>query len=433
MNVSILTLFPELYKEFLQTSLIKRAAEKKLVSFDTHSLFNYVESKKRIDDTTFGHSSGMLIKPNVIEDAMNDIESKHGQAFKIILSPQGKKLDQHYAHKLWDKIKNADHVALLASRYEGIDARVEKYYADEVVSVGDFVTMGGDVPAMLLMECLFRFMPGVVGKQESVDLDSFSGAFVDHPEYTKPVEWKGMTVPEVLRSGNHGAITQWRKEKAAEVTVKKHFGWLRSCRLTDEERVLSRKYIPSHYAALMHSDILLKGGRIGTTSVTSIDIHDIARSCATYGLKDFFIVTPLSDQQEMIQTFLNFWHEKKVGGEYNKDRHEALNRVVLQESLSKVVADIKQKEGKKPIIIGTSARLDDAGSMLTYHQQDVVWQQDRPVLFLFGTGQGMSENLLKECDYMLQPVNGFTDFNHLSVRSAAAIIFDRWLGVLLKD
>lgn len=433
MNVSILTLFPDLYKAFLQTSLLKRASEKKLLSCKTHSLFDYVEPKKRIDDATFGHSSGMLIKPDVIEDAFNDVESVHGKAFKIILSPQGKKLDQHYAQRLWNKIKDVDHVALLASRYEGIDARVEQHYADEVISVGDFITMGGDIPAMLLMECLFRFMPGVVGKQESVQLDSFSGAFVDHPEYTKPVEWKGMIVPEVLRSGNHAAIAQWRQEESAEVTVKKHFGWLRSCRLTDIERQLTQKYIPSHYAALLHGDVLLKDQQVGTTSVTSIDIHDIARSCATYGLKELFIVTPLVDQQEMIKTFLGFWHEKKVGGEYNKDRYEALGRVVLQESLNKVVADIERKEGKKPIIIGTSARLERDNSMLTYHQQDVVWQQDRPVLFLFGTGHGMSDKLLQQCDYMLHPVSGFTDFNHLSVRSAAAIVFDKWLGLSLKD
>lgn len=432
MNVSILTLFPELYKPFLQTSLLKRAGEKGLISFSLNSLFDYAKPKERIDDATFGHNSGMLIKPEIIQKAVEDSDATFGKSFKIFLSPQGKKLDQRYAKSLWDKMGSAKHVLLLASRYEGIDTRVEQYYADEVVSVGDFITMGGDIPAMLLMECLFRFMPGVVGKEESVILDSFSGAFVDHPEYTKPVEWKEMVVPEILRSGNHAAIAKWRQEMAAQTTVKHHFNWLRSNALSPEQSELVRKYIPPHYVALMHSDILLKEGRVGTTSVTSIDIHDIARSSTTYGLKNFFIVTPLKDQTMLVQKMLDFWQEKEIGGQYNSNRHEAVAMVQLKDSLQSVIDQIEQKEGSRPIIIGTSARMEANASMLTYCQQDVVWGQGRPVLFLFGTGHGMSEILLKQCDYMLQPLHGFGAFNHLSVRSAAAIIFDKWLGVSLK-
>ena len=202
--------------------------------------------------------------------------------------------------------------------------------------------------------------------------------------------------------------------------------------MSDEQKLLVSKYIPSHYAALMHCDIVLKEGRIGTTSITSIDVHDIARSCATYGLKNFFVVTPLKDQTLLIQKMLDFWKEKEIGGQYNKHRHEAVALVHLKKSLNEVIEQIEQKEGKRPIIIGTSARLELNSSMLTYYQQNIIWKQDRPVLFLFGTGHGMSEILLSQCDYMLQPLNGFTQFNHLSVRCAAAIVFDKWLGVSLK-
>ncbi len=322
---------------------------------------------------------------------------------------------------------------LFASRYEGIDARVEQEYADEIISVGDFVVMGGDIPAMLLIECLFRHMPGVVGKEESVLLDSFSGAFVDHPEYTKPVEWKGMVVPEVLRSGNHLAISTWRKQQSAQLTVKKHFNWLRSCVLSKEEKELASVYIPHHYVALMHADIELKGGRVGTTSVTSIDIHDIARSGATYDIKNYFIVTPLIDQQNMVKSLMGFWQEAEIGGQYNYDRHEAMNRVCVEKSLLDVIAAIEKKEGKKPIVLGTSAKSELKGpKMLSYFDQEEAWKHDRPVLILLGTGHGMSAQLLEQCDYMLQPLSGFSRFNHLSVRSAAAIIFDKWLGFALK-
>lgn len=429
MNVSIVTLFPELYKPFLHTSLMQKAAEKQLLSFSVKSLFEYVQPKERIDASTFGHSSGMLLRPDVMEKAFDDLDAAHGKSFKIFLSPQGVRLTQKTAKELWDKIHAHEHVMFVTSRYEGVDVRVEQEYADAAVSVGDFVVMGGDVPAMLLMECLFRHMPGVVGKQESVDCDSFSGAFVDHPEYTKPVEWHNRTVPEILRSGHHAAIAQWRKEKAAELTVKQHFDWLRSFILSSDDCSRAKKYIPAHFVALMHDGIDLKEGRVGTTSVTSIDIHDIARSSTTYGLKNYFVVTPLIDQQKMVETILGFWNDKLIGAEYNKHRHEALESVVLKSNLDAVIEQIKQQEGVKPIIIGTSARFDQhEDKLISYHDQKLVWQHDRPVLILLGTGHGMGQELLNRCDYFLQPLHGFSNFNHLSVRSAAAIIFDKWLG-----
>jgi len=429
MNISVLTLFPELYKPFFEVSLIKRAQEKGTISCHVNNLLSYVQPKVRVDDTTFGHNAGMLLKPEIIEQAVDASERDFGKAYKIILSPQGKMLTQPRLKELYERIKDQQHIMLIASRYEGLDARVENYYADELVSVGNFVVMGGDVPAMLLLEGLLRFVPGVVGKEESVLLDSFSGAFVDYPEYTRPVVWKGMEVPEIVRSGNHAAIDAWRQEQAVQATVKKHFNWVRSIATTKTEQKLVAKYIPHHYIALMHNDIDLKEGRVGHTSVTSIDIHDIARSSATYGLKTFFIVTSLIDQQKMVEKMLSFWVDEKIGGDYNNNRHQAVRTVQLKSQLDDVIAAIEEKEGKKPFIIGTSARDSDAAKIITYFEQDCVWQHDRPILFLFGTGSGMSESLLNRCDYMLPPLQGFSDFNHLSVRSAVAIILDKWLGI----
>lgn len=432
MNISVITLFPELYKPFFEVSLIKRAQEKGTIACHVNNLLSYVQPKVRVDDTTFGHNAGMLLKPEIIEQAVDASERDFGKAYKIILSPQGKTLTQPRLKELYERIKDQKHIMLIASRYEGLDARVEDYYADELVSVGNFVVMGGDIPAMLLLEGLLRFVPGVVGKEESVQLDSFSGAFVDYPEYTRPVVWKGMEVPEIVRSGNHAAIDSWRQEQAAQTTVKKHFNWVRSISTTKAEQKLVKKYIPHHYIALMHNDIDLKEGRIGHTSVTSIDIHDIARSSATYDLQTFFIVTSLKDQQKMVEKMLSFWIDEKIGGDYNNNRHQAVRTVQLKSELDDVIATIEEKEGKKPLIIGTSARESDSEKMITYFQQDFAWQFDRPILFLFGTGSGMSEGLLNRCDYMLPPLQGFSDFNHLSVRSAVAIILDKWLGIALQ-
>ncbi len=429
MNISVLTLFPELYKPFFQASLIKRAQEKEIISCHVNNMLSYTQPKVRVDDTTFGHNAGMLIKPEVIDQAIDASERDFGKAYKIILSPQGEILTQPRLQQLYERIKDQQHVMLIASRYEGLDDRVEQYYADELISVGNFVVMGGDIPAMLLLEGLLRFIPGVVGKEESVQLDSFSGAFVDYPEYTRPVEWKGMQVPEIVRSGNHAAIENWRRDQAVQRTVKKHFNWVRSVPTNQAEKQLIRKYIPAHYVALIHNDIDLKEGRVGYTSVTSIDIHDIARSSTTYGIQTFFIVTALTDQQKIVEKMLSFWVDEKVGGDYNNNRHQAVRTVRLLPELSDVIAAIEKKEGKMPLIIGTSARASDEAKHITYFDQKFVWQHDRPILFLFGTGSGMSHEILEKCDYMLPPLQGFADFNHLSVRSAVAIILDKWLGI----
>jgi tRNA (guanine37-N1)-methyltransferase len=433
MKISILTVFPELYDSFFKTSLIGRAQQKGILTSDVVSFFDFAEPKERIDSPSFGPGAGMLIKPEILEQGIEAQEQKNGKAFKIFFSPQGKKLNQKLLKSIYERIKNEEHLLLVASRYEGMDSRVEQYYADELISVGDFVLMGGDLPAMCFIEAFLRLIPGIVGKQESVEQESFNGPFVDYPEYTSPVEWKNMKVPEIIRSGNHALINQWRQEHAAQNTIKNHFTWLSSFQLNKEQIDISLKFIPNHYAVLMHGDVLLKDGQVGTTSVTSLDIHDIARSCATYGLKNYFILTPLEDQKKIVTTLIDFW-KTGFGAEYNFHRTIAVKRVILVSKLNEVIEEIEKKEGKKPILIATSAKQDSKyqDKYITYYDQSKVWQKDRPVLIIFGTGHGLSANVMDSCDYILDPVYGFSDFNHLSVRSAAAIILDRWLGIKAK-
>lgn len=429
MNISVVSVFKELYTPFLQTSLVKRAQEKNAVSIEIAEFFDAVAPKQRIDAPTFGPGAGMLIKPEVVDSVIQDAEQKHGKAYKIFFSPQGKKLTQPLLEKIAKKSQEMGHLLLLPARYEGMDARVEQHYADEIVSVGDFVLMGGDLPAMMLMEGMLRLIPGVVGKQESVEQDSFTGPFVDYPEYTQPVDWHGLQVPDVIRSGNHKEIERWRMQKAAQATVLNHFEWLKSSQLSLEQKKLSRNFIPSHYVALMHDQILLgKELQEGTSSVMSIDIHDIARSSATYGIKQFSIVTPLIDQQKVVRHFLSFWKEG-AGVTYNANRHQAINAVLVHESLDEMIEHIRAVEGKDPLLIATSARPVDGAPSITYYDQGRVWKEGRPVLFIFGTAQGLSQVVLERCDYVLLPIHGLSDFNHLSVRSAVAIILDRWLGI----
>jgi tRNA (guanine37-N1)-methyltransferase len=428
MKVSVVTVFSELYKPFIQTSLIKRAIEKDLVSIDVDEFFSFVEPKERIDAPTFGHGPGMLIKPVVVQKAVEAKETAYGKAFKIFFSPSGVKLDQCLVHTIAQKAQQCGHLMLVAGRYEGMDARVEQTYADMTVSLGDFVLMGGDIAGLAVLESVLRLVPGVVGKTESVRDESFTGAFVEYPHFTEPVSWQGLDVPEVIRSGNHAAMNSWRSEEAAKRTALHHFEWLRNSQLSDTDKKLAQRYFPHHYTALLHNDVLVGDDKTpGTTSVTSMDIHDIARSSRTFGIEHYFVVTHLVDQQKIVQKLLDFW--MSTGIEYNASRHDAVKHVSLEDNLEKVIEAIEKKEGKKPVVIATSAREIDHSNVITFYDQEKVWALDRPVLLIFGTGRGMSEERLKAADFLLKPVLSFSDYNHLSVRSAVAIVLDRWLGI----
>jgi tRNA (guanine37-N1)-methyltransferase len=433
MNISIISVFPDLYRPFLNTSLIKRAQEKNVVTFDLADFFSFVAPKERIDAPTFGHGAGMLIKPEVVAKAIESKEAVYGKAYKIFFSPHGKKLDQSLLRTIASQLADQKHLMLVAARYEGMDARVEQEYADQVISIGDYVLMGGDLPAMVFLEGLLRHMPGVVGKQESVESDSFSGPLVDHPEYTEPVVWHDKEVPEVVRSGNHAAIAAWRADQALERTVIGHYDWFRAQQISIVLKKQALDKIPNHYVALMHNDVITgDGDRVGTTSVTSLDMHDIARSAKTYGIKHYYLVTQLLDQQKIVRKLLDFW-QTGTGVTYNPSRHVAVKQVECMASFNEVLADIEKKEGKKPLVIATSARWKDKSDQkITYHDHAKVWAHKRPVLFIFGTGQGLSQEFLDRCDYLLVPVEGMTEYNHLSVRSAVAIILDRWLGLNIK-
>lgn len=433
MNISILTLFPELYTSFTSTSLVGRAVDAGRVSFDVRSLLSFCAPKERVDAPAYGPGAGMVIRPEVIQKGIEHQERKHGKSFNIFFSPQGTKLTQPYLNNLAKQLESVDHITLFAPRYEGIDSRVEAHYADEVLSIGDFVVMGGDTPAMLFLEGFLRLLPGVVGKQESIEHESFMGPFLDYPLYTEPLEWHGMRVPDIVRSGNHEAIDTWRRQEAAHKSVVHRFDWVRSHVTSDEDRKLAASYIPPHFVALLHEQIDLPNGTVGTTSITTIDIHDIARSSATYGIEGYFLVTPLVDQKKMAETVIGFWHSD-AGISYNPSRHEALRRVSTCDHVADAIQAVVEKTGKKPILIATSARGHKyPEKALTYSDQEQVWQQDRPVLFLLGTGGGIADSVMSTVDYILDPVEGFSDFNHLSVRTAAGVIFDRWLGINLKD
>lgn len=214
MKFSVVTLFPELVLPFTREAILGKAQEKGLLHFDVVNLREFAQNKhNKVDDTPYGGGAGMVIRVDVVDRCLQAL----GPASEVImLTPAGQPFNQKMAEELSQK----EHLVVLCGRYEGFDARVEPLVTREI-SLGDFVMMGGEAAAACLMEAIGRLVPGVIGDQESHEQDSFSSGLLDYPEYTRPEEWNGQTVPEVLRSGNHAKLLRWRRDQALERTLKR--------------------------------------------------------------------------------------------------------------------------------------------------------------------------------------------------------------------
>ncbi len=431
MNIFVATLFPSFYENFLSISLVKKALEKKIFDITFLNFFNQVMPKKRIDSPIAGHGAGMLLSAPIIEKTMEVAIEKNGgrKPYTIFFSPHGKTLNQGKLQSLASHLRdNQENLLLVCGRYEGFDVRAEEVYADEIISIGDYVLCGGDLPAMVFIESFIRLLGGVVGNQESVNSDSFSDALLDCPHYTAPDSWQEKKIPSILKSGNHKLINDWRTEQAIDRTIISNWQWLRQKQISRSFREKIKERIPKHYCALLHNDVMLKDGTVGNSTITSIDIHDIARSSKTYGIIEYFVVTRLSAQYQLAENFLNFWKDDEAL-DLNASRAIALARVSVKKEISDCIEYIERVEGIKPIVIVTSSRREIPHQrMITFHDQGKVWQEKRPVLFLFGTSHGISPDVMEQCDYRLVPLEGLEEFNFLSVRSAVAVVLDRWLG-----
>jgi tRNA (guanine37-N1)-methyltransferase len=215
-HFSVLTLFPELFSSFLSESIIKRAIKEKKIGVDLINFRDFTTDKhKKVDDTPYGGGAGMVLTCQPIFDAFASIDSRFkiqdSRFRRIYLTPQGKRLTQARVEKL----ATYDHLILLCGHYEGVDQRVRDELIDEEVSIGDYVLTGGELPAMVLIDSISRLLPGVLGKQESHEQDSFTKALNrkrEYPHYTKPADFRGLKVPDVLQSGNHAEIEKWRRK-----------------------------------------------------------------------------------------------------------------------------------------------------------------------------------------------------------------------------
>lgn len=220
MRFDVLTLFPELFSSYLGQSILKLAIQRGLVDVQTHNIRDFSTGKHgQVDDKPFGGGPGMLLMCPPVFDCVESVVAEDDRPAKLIMmSPQGRTLDQ----SLVEELAQEQRLVMMCGRYEGFDDRIREGLQPMEISAGDFICNGGEVPAMLLIDTVIRLIPGVLGDETSSRYDSFSNAgLLEHPQYTRPREFRGMAVPDILLSGNHGAIAKWQHEQSLKRTAER--------------------------------------------------------------------------------------------------------------------------------------------------------------------------------------------------------------------
>ncbi|MBI4303562.1 MAG: tRNA (guanosine(37)-N1)-methyltransferase TrmD [Chloroflexi bacterium] len=244
MQFDILTLFPQMFDGPFSTSIIKRAVDRELIRINIHDFRDFAHDKHRtVDDAPFGGGAGMVLKPEPLFEAVETIKSDIAQKQGIenipvvLLTPQGRLFKQQIAREL----SRQSHLILICGHYEGVDERIREHLATDEISIGDYVLSGGELAAMVVVDAVARLLPGVLGSEASPVEESYSSGLLEYPQYTRPAEYRGWAVPEVLLSGNHAQIAGWRREQAIIRTLKRRPDLLEKADLTPKERQLLEK------------------------------------------------------------------------------------------------------------------------------------------------------------------------------------------------
>lgn len=239
MRIDILTLFPEMCEAVYSQSIIGRAINKNILEIHSHNIRDYsLDKHKSVDDTPYGGGMGMLMKAQPVFDCFKAVASECATKPHVVyMSPQGKVLTQKKAIEL----SSLDNLILLCGHYEGIDERVLEEIVDEEISVGDYVLTGGELPALVLVDCVARMIDGVLPNEEAYSGESIYNGLLEHPQYTKPFEWNGKKVPDVLISGHHANIDKWKREQSLVNTLKKRPELLDNVNLSQSDKKLLDK------------------------------------------------------------------------------------------------------------------------------------------------------------------------------------------------
>jgi tRNA (guanine37-N1)-methyltransferase len=425
MRFTVVTILPELVTPALSAGVVGRAIAGGVIAVDTVNPRDFTHDKHRtVDDTPYGGGPGMVMKCEPLVAAIERAGEGSPKVTRILLTPVGAPLDQAMVRRLAAE----DHLVLVCGRYEGIDERVAETSIDLEISLGDFVLSGGEIAAVALIDAVARLRPGVLGEPTSADDESFGAGLLEYPQYTRPLDFRGKVVPEILTQGNHGAIRRWRRREARRRTARR--------RPDLYARVIEDKTDPIDapeldvasrtHVALVHHPIFDRTGAVVTTALTTLDVHDIARSAQTYGLGGFFVVTPVANQREKADHVAAFWQEE--GYEH---RAQALAAVRAVASVADAMAALTVGD-VRPLVVATTATEARFAALPRRAPRELVAEmQDlpgRPLLILFGTGWGLVDHLIPEAERVLLPIRARAPWNHLSVRSAVAVLLDRLFG-----
>lgn len=409
-----------MFRDPFSLGVLSKAAESGFFRINPVDIRDYTTDKHRTtDDYQYGGGQGLVMKVEPIHRAVNDIKDKQGGTRVILMDPRGKRFTQEDAERL----KEYDSLTFICGRYEGVDERVVDLVVDESMSLGDFVLTGGEFASMVMIDSIARLLPGVLGDENSPLEESHQSGLLEHPHYSKPREYEGHEVPEILFSGHHANIEKWRREQSLKRTYENRRDMLKTASLSAEDKKLLDTFRRKKkiYVALLHYPMKDKEKENVATSITNMDLHDISRSCTTYDVKNYYVVTPLEAQREIASRVIKHWLEG-FGATYNVNRKQAFGGTLLMEGLLDVVADIEKKEGERPVVVATTAR--DSRANIGFQEVSEL-SEEKPILIIFGTGWGFTEDVFKMSDRVLKPIEGAGNFNHLSVRSAVAIILDR--------
>jgi tRNA (guanine37-N1)-methyltransferase len=267
----------------------------------------------------------------------------------------------------------------------------------------------------------------VLGEATSVDDESYSAGLLEYPQYTKPSDFRGKTVPPVLLSGNHASIASWRRDQSMRRTAARRPDLWRSFQPTKADAKSFPPLRARTHLALVHHPVVDRAGAIITTALTNFDIHDLARSSMTFGLAGYHIVTPITSQREKAQHIAEAW----IKDEQGEHRARALRLVRAADSIDDVIKALTEEHGRPPLVVATSAKPTSFPGAARRTSSELLAEatlDPSPLLILLGTGWGLADHLIPSVSRILAPIEGASDWNHLSVRSAGAVILDRLFG-----
>ena len=234
----VLSIFPDMFSSPLNYSLLKKAQDKDLIEIFIHNIRDWAEDKhKMTDDAPYGSGCGMVMKVGPVDKALAAVKKKEMNPLVILMTPQGELFNQRIAAELATKRQ----IVIICGRYEGVDERIRRHLADREISIGDYILTGGELSALILIDAISRFVPGVLGNMRSVEGDSFSDGLLEYPQYTRPADYKGWKVPDVLLSGNHVQIENWRREESLRKTYRRRPDLLRKARLSPTDKEILKK------------------------------------------------------------------------------------------------------------------------------------------------------------------------------------------------